>query len=72
MLKIFQTELFQRIAETMLEIAGEHGAGLEPMEGNRALNPAGLFLQSRPASIYSGTNEIQRNILTKNVLELPG
>jgi alkylation response protein AidB-like acyl-CoA dehydrogenase len=72
MLKIFQTELYQRITETMLEIAGEHGGMLEPMEGNRALNPAGLFLQSRPASIYSGTNEIQRNILSKNVLELPG
>ena len=42
------------------------------MEGNRALNPAGLFLQSRPTSIYSGTNEIQRNIVAKNVLELPG
>ena len=72
MLKVFQTELFQRITETMLEVAGENGGSLEPMEGNRALNPAGLFLQSRPASIYSGTNEIQRNILAKNVLELPG
>jgi alkylation response protein AidB-like acyl-CoA dehydrogenase len=72
MLKVFQTELFQRIAETMLDIAGEHGGALEPLDGNRALHPSGLFLQSRPASIYSGTNEIQRNILAKNVLELPG
>ena len=72
MLKVYQTELYQRITETMLEIAGEHGGMLEPMEGNRALNPAGLFLQSRPSTIYSGTNEIQRNILSKNVLELPG
>jgi alkylation response protein AidB-like acyl-CoA dehydrogenase len=72
MLKVFQTELYQRIGETMLDVAGEHGGMLEPMEGNRALNPAGLFLQSRPATIYSGTNEIQRNILSKNVLDLPG
>ena len=71
MLKIFQTELYQRITETMLDIAGEHGEAIEPMEGNRALNPAGLFLQSRPSTIYSGTNEIQRNILSKNVLEMP-
>jgi alkylation response protein AidB-like acyl-CoA dehydrogenase len=72
MLKVFQTELYQRITETMLDVAGEFGGLLEPMDGNRALNPAGLFLQSRPTSIYSGTNEIQRNILSKNVLELPG
>ena len=43
-----------------------------PLEGNQELNPAGLFLQSRPASIYAGSNDIQRNILAKNVLELPG
>src|SRR5271165_346474 len=72
MLKVHQTELFQRITETMLEIAGEYGAGMGPLEGNQEFNPAGLFLQSRPASIYAGSNEIQRNILARNVLELPG
>jgi len=71
MLKIYQTELFQRITEDALALAGDHAASLEPMDGNRALNPSAQFLQSRPASIYSGTNEIQRNILSKNVLELP-
>jgi alkylation response protein AidB-like acyl-CoA dehydrogenase len=71
MLKVHQTELFQRITETMLDISGEYGANLGPMDGNRELNPTGLFLQSRPASIYAGSNEIQRNILAKNVLELP-
>ena len=48
MLKMHQTELFQRITETMLEIAGENGGLFGPMEGNRELNPAGLFIQSRP------------------------
>jgi alkylation response protein AidB-like acyl-CoA dehydrogenase len=71
MLKIFQTELFQRVSETGLALAGELGATLEPMDGNRSLNPQALFLQSRPASIYSGTNEIQRNVVAKNVLRLP-
>jgi alkylation response protein AidB-like acyl-CoA dehydrogenase len=28
-------------------------------------------LQARPASIYSGTNEIQRGIVAKHVLALP-
>ncbi len=71
MLKVHQSELVQRITDTMLEIAGENAGLLEPMEGNRALHPAGLFIQARPTSIYGGTNEIQRNIIAKNVLDLP-
>jgi alkylation response protein AidB-like acyl-CoA dehydrogenase len=72
MLKICQSELFQRITEAMLEIGAENAGLLEPMGGNRNLNPAGLFIQARPTSIYGGTNEIQRNIIARNVLELPG
>ena len=56
----------------MLDVAGENGALLEPLDGNRELHPSGAFLQARPATIYSGTNEIQRNIMAKNVLGLPG
>ena len=70
-LKIIQSELFQRITETMLAVAGENAGLIEPMEGNRNLNPAGQYIQARPASIYGGTNEIQRNIISKNVLALP-
>jgi hypothetical protein len=72
MLKVVQTELFQRITDTMLEIGGENAGLLEPMEGNRDLNVGGLFIQARPATIYGGSNEIQRNNLTKNLLGLPG
>jgi len=72
MLKLFQSELYQRITDEMLAIAGENAGLLDPMEGNRALNPAGLFIQARPTTIYGGSNEIQRNIIAKNVLELPG
>ena len=72
MLKVIQTELFQKITDTMMDVAGENAGLLEPMEGNRELNPSGLFLQARPSTIYGGSNEIQRNILAKNVLRLPG
>ncbi|MCO6418310.1 acyl-CoA dehydrogenase family protein [Siccirubricoccus sp. KC 17139] len=72
MLKVIQTELFQKITDTMLEISGENAGLLEPMEGNRDLNIGGLYIQARPATIYGGSNEIQRNILSKNVLGLPG
>ena len=71
MLKLNQSELYQRITETMLEIAGENSGLLEPMSGNRELNPAGQFIQARPVSIYGGSNEVQRNILAKAVLNLP-
>lgn len=72
LLKVHQTELFQRITNYMLEISGEYAALLEPIEGNGNLNPTGLFLQARPATIYGGSSEIQRNILAKVLLGLPG
>ncbi|QEY63070.1 acyl-CoA dehydrogenase [Metapseudomonas lalkuanensis] len=72
LLKVHQTELFQRITDYMLEISGEYAALLDPIEGNGNLNPTGLFLQARPATIYGGSSEIQRNILAKMVLGLPG
>lgn len=70
-LKLNQTSLFQRITELMLEIAGEDGGLLEPIENNRDLNPMGLFLTARAATIYGGASEVQRNILAKTVLNLP-
>src|SRR5579875_1102654 len=42
MLKVHQSELFQRITEVMLDIAGEYGSLLDPLGGNRDLAPAGL------------------------------
>jgi alkylation response protein AidB-like acyl-CoA dehydrogenase len=72
LLKVHQTELFQRITEYMLEIGGEYTALLAPVQGNGNLNPTGLFLQARPATIYGGSSEIQRNIIAKMVLGLPG
>ncbi len=71
MLKVHQSELFQRITDLMLEIAGENAGLLEPMQGNRDLHPSGLFINARPTTIYGGSSEIQRNIIAKNVLQLP-
>jgi alkylation response protein AidB-like acyl-CoA dehydrogenase len=71
MLKVWMSELYQRISETMLEIAGEQAAFEGPLEGNRELAVAGTFITARAPSIYGGTNEIQRNILAKNLLDLP-
>lgn len=72
LLKISQSELFGRITEYMVEIAGPEGALVDPIGGDRTLNPAGQFLQARAATIYGGSSEIQRNIIAKAVLGLPG
>ncbi len=73
MLKIWITEAQQRVADLMLETAGAAGVSDESMVlPGGALHPAHVFFAARPASIYGGSNEIQRNILAKAVLELPG
>lgn len=68
MLKIHQSELFVRIAELGLQLAGEQSALLPPFAEDAQLYPAALFLRALQTPIYGGTNEIQRNILAKHVL----
>ncbi|MFT4560490.1 MAG: alkylation response protein AidB-like acyl-CoA dehydrogenase [Gammaproteobacteria bacterium] len=71
-LKIWATETFARLSELMLEAAGELGAERGELKfGNGKANILSQFYNARPATIYGGSNEIQRNIVAKNVLELP-
>lgn len=73
MLKVWTMETWQRLAELLVEAGAEEGviAGVRPAGDAEAdfLNP---FYYSRPATIYGGSSEIQRNILAKYVLRLPG
>lgn len=71
-LKIFTTELYQRITEEMLTIAGEDARFFDDIEaGNAQVDAMNLFLDSRAPAIFGGSNEIQKNILAKAVLGLP-
>ena len=73
MLKILATELYQRITEEMLTIAGEEARFADDLEaGNDQIDAMNLFLDSRAPAIFGGANEIQKNILAKAVLGLPG
>lgn len=73
MLKIFTTELYQRITEETLALAGEEARLFEDLEaGNGHVDAMNLFLDSRAPAIFGGSNEIQKNILAKAVLGLPG
>jgi len=72
MLKIWTMETWQRLAELLVEAGAEEGVipGVRDIAGVETdfLNP---FYYSRPATIYGGSSEIQRNILAKYVLKLP-
>ena len=70
-LKVYQTELYQRITDAFVEISGEYAGFTDPIDGNKDLRPGALFLQARPATITSGTSQIQRNIIARRVLGLP-
>ncbi len=70
--KLYWSHMAQRMAETAMELAGEGGALLpgDPSAAGEGLF-ALRFLQSRAMTIYSGTSEIQRNIIAEQVLDLP-
>lgn len=73
MLKIWVTECFQRISELMIEAAGPDGGTVGPLQvGNVSVDVLSNFYKARPTTIYGGSNEIQRNIVSKAVLGLPG
>lgn len=72
MLKVWSMDTYQRLSELLMDAAGEYGA----VEGEVAFGDAVIdvlspFYNSRPGTIYGGSNEIQRNILAKYVLNLP-
>ncbi|MEB0205960.1 acyl-CoA dehydrogenase family protein [Pseudomonas sp. CCC3.1] len=72
-LKVFATELYQRITEEMLNLAQEEARYNDDLliEGGQ-IDAMNLFLDARAPAIFGGSNEIQRNILAKAVLHLPG
>jgi alkylation response protein AidB-like acyl-CoA dehydrogenase len=70
--KMYGTELQQDKADLMCQLRGFRGYGWSGASFNddeREWTRA--FLSTRAASIYSGSNEIQRNIIAKRVLGLP-
>lgn len=71
MLKINQTELYKRIAQTLIDYAdvySGHDGLVAPLGG---VQPSVIWLQSLQTTIYGGTSEVQRDILAKQVLALP-
>lgn len=79
LLKIKGTEIQQRATELSLEAAGLYGLphlvptdgeNLPPVGPPHARQTADTYFNMRKASIYGGSNEIQRNIIAKAILGL--
>jgi alkylation response protein AidB-like acyl-CoA dehydrogenase len=77
--KLSYTEFEKRFYETALEILGPWGQRLRADEDFEAVATssgepgtwATAFLWSRAGTIYSGSSEIQKNIIGERVLGLP-
>lgn len=81
MLKIKGTEIQQALTELMVEAAGPQALAFDPayLDGMRAHSIAGddaaaplaaCYFNYRKTSIYGGSNEIQRNIISRMILGL--
>jgi alkylation response protein AidB-like acyl-CoA dehydrogenase len=71
-IKIFASELLQTLNDLLIEAAGGHAPTASPVATDfGAVDVAAPFLQSRRATIYGGSSEIQRNVLARRVLNLP-
>ena len=72
MLKIWATETCQRVTELMVEAAGDLGGLLGEVDvAGESMDVLYPFLDCRAFTIYGGSSQVQRNILAKNVLDLP-
>jgi len=70
--KLFWSEFDKRFRETALDLLGPGGHLLRSSAQARGdVDWAREFLWSRAGTIYSGSSEVQRNIIAKRVLNLP-
>jgi alkylation response protein AidB-like acyl-CoA dehydrogenase len=70
--KLYQSELFQKVCDLALHAMGPDAIDwYDPHLSQNAYAWPMRMTITRAMSIYSGSNEIQRNIIAKRVLALP-
>ena len=69
--KLFWSEYHKRLGEIAIGIEGADGLLRPDGDGYPVSSWQSVFLSSRAGTIYSGTSEIQRNIIGERALGLP-
>jgi alkylation response protein AidB-like acyl-CoA dehydrogenase len=69
--KLFWSEYHKRLGEIAIGIEGADGLLRPEGDGYPTTPWQNVFLSSRAGTIYSGTSEIQRNIIAERALGLP-
>jgi alkylation response protein AidB-like acyl-CoA dehydrogenase len=69
--KLLMAEAEQRLAATALEVLGESLQNADPDDAHENEFWYETYLYSRAATVYGGTQQIQRNIIADRVLALP-
>jgi alkylation response protein AidB-like acyl-CoA dehydrogenase len=68
MLKVFASELLQRITEFNIRLGDEYALASDDISvGDTQTNLPWQLMMARPTTIYAGCNEVQRDILAANM-----
>ena len=69
LMKVLATDLFQNVSDELLRVAGEDAGLLEPVGvAGVKLDLRKIYMTARPATIYAGANEVQRNIVANMLM----
>lgn len=72
MLKLYASELLQRVTQFNVQAAAEWGGVVgDAVIGDTVTDLHWQYMMARPVTVFAGANEVQRDILAKAVLKLP-
>ncbi|MBW2267024.1 MAG: acyl-CoA dehydrogenase family protein [Deltaproteobacteria bacterium] len=70
-IKLYYTELYQRVCELALGVLGRAGLAREDVGGLPTQDALRRMLNSLSLTIAGGTSQVQRNIISERILGLP-